>query len=90
MVFLEQGQRHLDYVSSHIDQTYLVESLLSSGQVGWDSILGWEADGNGDKPEIFQWKVFTNFWTVDHERLIRAKIPVLESNYGTWVGITSY
>jgi len=83
-------EQRLDYVSSHVDQTFLVEDLLRKELVHYEDIYGWVDNEAGERPQIFQWKVFTNFWACDFERLIRANIPVLETRFGTWVGITSY
>ena len=83
-------EQRLDYVSSHVDQTHLVESLFQKQLIDFEDIHGWETWENETRPDIFQWKLFTNFWTCDYERLIKAKIPVLETTFGTWVGITSF
>ena len=77
---------HLDYVSCHIDQTPLVEFLLTIPEgICFEDIEGLASDS-----EIFQWLIFPNFCSSDRNRLIKAQIPVLDSKYGRWIGITSF
>ena len=85
-----QADFQLEYVSEHIDQTRLVNELLHDGTFGYEEIFGWHADENECYPEIYQWKVFPHFGRTDYDRLVDAKIPVLENNLGTWVGLTSW
>lgn len=85
-------QWHLDRVSHHINQTMLVNHLLSVEPDLWDDISGWNDDEYGNRPEIFQWLAFPDraFCGLDYDDLIAAEIPVLDTDYGTWVGITSF
>lgn len=40
--------------------------------------------------EVFQWLVFNNFSELDYAKLVENNIPVIQSEYGVWVGITSF
>ena len=81
---------HYDYVSSHINQTMLVERLIEQGIVSYDEITNIYDSETDESREVFQWLAFPNFWKTDYEYLISAHIPVIDSEYGAWVGITSY
>lgn len=81
---------HYNYVSEHINQTMLVHDLLQKWFLDY-SDLQWAYDSETDEYiDIYQWVIFPNFYWSDFEKLIEAKIPVLDTEYGTWVGITSY
>ena len=81
---------HYDYVSRHINQTMLVNDLLKNNFLDY-SDLEWAYDPETEEQiDIFQWVFFINFYGSDFEKLIKAKVPVLDTEYGTWVGITSY
>lgn len=81
---------HLNYVSSHINQTSLVYDLLERAIFSYDDIENFFDPETDATQEVFQWLTFPNFWEIDYERLVSAKIPVLDTEYGIWVGITSY
>lgn len=81
---------HLNYVRSHINQTSLVDDLLKRAIFSYDDIENCFDPETEESTEIFQWLTFQNFWESDYERLITAGIPVLTTDYGSWVGITSY
>lgn len=68
----------------------LVNHLLSSNPDLWDDVLGLDENADGYRPEIFQWLAFAGLAWMDYEDLIAAEIPVLDTEYGTWVGITSW
>lgn len=78
------------YVSVHINQTMLVDSLLKNEIISYDDILGMYNEETEEYTEVFQWLVFNNFYWDDYEKLIKAGIPVIQSDYETWVGITSF
>ena len=79
------SRHHLDYVSRHINQTRLVLEWLQVNLLSYDDIIGWDED-----TEVFQWLAFNHFYETDYERLKKAGIPFLDSEFWTWVGITSY
>ena len=81
---------HYDYVSSHINQTMLVEYLLTYGIVSFDDIANFYDCSIDQYRKIFQFLAFSNFWQSDYDRLKAANIPVLDTEYGVWVGITSF
>lgn len=81
---------HLNYVRSHINQTSLVDDLLKRAIFSYDDIENCFDPETEESTEIFQWLTFQSFWESDYERLITAGIPVLTTDYGSWVGITSY
>ncbi len=81
---------HYDYVSSHINQTILVEHLIKQGIISYDDITDLYDSDTDEYREVFQWLAFPNFWWMDYERLSSAHIPVIDTEYETWVGITSF
>ncbi len=81
---------HYDHVSSHINQTMLVDYLLVQGIVSYDDIANLYDHTTDQCLEVFQWLAFSNFWQWDYDRLKAANIPVLDAEYGVWVGITSF
>jgi hypothetical protein len=68
----------------------LVDSLLKNEIISYDDILGMYNEETEEYTEVFQWLVFNNFYWDDYEKLIKAGIPVIQSDYETWVGITSF
>ena len=81
---------HYDYVSSHINQTMLVDCLLAQGIVSYYDIANLYDSTTDQYREVFQWLTFSNFWELDYDRLKVAKNPVLNTEYGVWVGIISF
>ena len=79
------SQYHLDQVSNHINQTSLVEFLFTVSR----DICHEYIEGAEPGTKIYQWIVFPHFCYIDTESLIEAKIPVINSDYGCWVGVTS-
>lgn len=65
-----QADFQLEYVSEHIDQTRLVNNLLHDGFFDYDEVLGWDAEEDGYRSEIFEWKVFPRFLPDDYNRLV--------------------
>jgi hypothetical protein len=83
-------QHHYKYVSENINQTILVHYLLQKWILDY-SDLEWAYNAETDEYiDIYQWVIFPHFYGSDFEKLIEANIPVLDTEYGTWVGITSY
>ncbi len=78
------------YISVHINQTMLVDSLLKNNIISYDEIYGIYNEETEEYTEVFQWLVFNNFSNTDYEKLIQSGIPVIQSEYETWVGITSF
>ena len=86
----EFTRHHYAYVSSHVNQTYLVEAMFQLGLLDPSEIEG-NYDPEADEyTDIYQWLAFPNFWGADYDCLVEAGIPVLDTDYGTWVGITSF
>ncbi len=78
------------YVRSHINQTMLVDELLKKSIISYDEIQWIYNEETDEYTEVYQWLVFNNFDSQDYEKLIAHNIPVIESDYETWVGITSF
>ena len=78
------------YVSSHINQTMLVEELLKKSIISYDDIEWIYNEETEEYKEVYQWLIFNNFDSRDYEKLIANNIPVIQSDYETWVGITSF
>ncbi len=68
----------------------LVLYLLQHHPDLWDEVQGWHDDADGYRPEIFQWLAFPGFADWHYQSLIDASVPVLDTEFGTWVGITSW
>lgn len=51
---------------------------------------GYENCDNEQSQEIFQWVLYTNFFSSDAKKLDAAGIPYIDNEYGTWIGLTSY
>lgn len=70
----------------------LVEHLLRLYPDWWGEIQGWPENEDEYRSEIFQWLAFPErvFCGLDYDDLIKANIPVLDTDYGTWVGLTSF
>jgi hypothetical protein len=81
---------HYNYVGQHLNQTMLVYELLKSGFLNYDDIRSAYDPETEEYTEIYQWLAFPRFYGDDLNRLAEAGIPVLESDYGDWVGITSF
>ena len=80
----------IEFVTHHLNQTHLVDTLLKKGMVEFCDISGYEDDESGCYPDIYQWLVFPKLWSDHYVQLEEAKIPVIDTDYGTWVGITSF
>ena len=63
---------------------------MKQGIISYDDITDLYDSETDEYREVFQWVVFPNFWQMDYERLSSAHIPVIDSEYETWVGITSF
>jgi len=84
------NSHHVDCVTSHVNQTYLVDQLLHKGVLHYDDISWLKTDTQGDDLHVYQWLVFPKFWDFHYEKLEEAQIPVLDTDHWTWVGITSF
>lgn len=83
-------QLHYKHVNSHVNQTMLVEKLLKSEIISYDDISWFYNEAMDEYTEVYQWIVFNNFSEYDYEKLIANNIPVIQSEYGNWIGITSF
>lgn len=83
-------RQYYKFVSSHINQTILVEKLLETEIISYDDMLWIYSEITDEYTEVFQWLVFNNFSELDYAKLVENNIPVIQSEYGVWVGITSF
>lgn len=83
-------QFHYKHVNSHVNQTMLVEKLLKSEIISYDDISGIYNEITDEYTEVFQWLVFNNFTEGDYVKLAKHNIPMIQSEYEWWVGITSF
>lgn len=81
---------HYDYVSKHVNQTMLVNDLLKNNFLDYSDIQWGYDEETEEYTDVFQWLIFPNFYGYDYKKLVEAKVPVLETDYNTWVGITSF
>ena len=75
MVNSRLGKHHLNYVSYHVNQTFLVDELLKNELIEHEDIHCPHED-----TEVYQWLVFNNFRQYDYEQLEKADIPFIDSN----------
>lgn len=83
-------RQYYKFVRSHINQTILVEKLLEKEIISHDDISWIYNETTEEYTEVFQWLVFNNFSELDYAKLVENNIPVIQSEYGNWVGITSF
>lgn len=81
---------HYKHVNSHVNQTMLVEKLLKSEIISYDDISWIYNEITDEYTEVFQWLVFNNFTEGDYVKLAKHNIPIIQSDYEWWVGITSF
>lgn len=72
------------FIDANFNQSDLVEYLLSEWVFSNEDIQGLDED-----MYIHKWFVFTRFIDEDYEKLIKAGIPILQTEYQTWVWVTS-
>ncbi len=86
-------------VDDNFSQTKLVNKLIEDWILSSSLIEYWITDLDEEEEEsgkwensfdIYEWLVFPKLWDSDYEKLIQAWIPVLKTDYGNWVGTTSY
>lgn len=86
-------------VDNNFDQTELVSNLLSEWFIDFWLIeyhivnLTEEEEETEDWEstiDIYGWWVFPELIDSDYQKLIEAWIPVLRTDYGNWVAVTSY
>lgn len=86
-------------VDDNFSQTKLVNNLIDDWLISPSLIEYYIADLDDEEEEsgewertfdIYEWLVFPRLWDSDYEKLIQAWIPVLKTEYGNWVGTTSY
>lgn len=86
-------------VDDNFSQTKLVNKLIEDWIFSSSLIEYWITDLDEEEEEsgkwensfdIYEWLVFPKLWDSDYEKLIQAWIPVLKTDYGNWVGTTSY
>ena len=72
------------FIDDNFNQSDLVEHLLSEWVFTSDDIQGISED-----QYIHKRFVFTRFIDEDYKKLVEAGIPILQTEYQTWVWITS-
>lgn len=86
-------------VDDNFSQTKLVNKLIEDWLFSPSLIEYWITDPDEEEEEsgkwessfdIYEWLVLPKLWDTDYEKLIQAWIPVLRTDYGNWVGTTSY
>lgn len=86
-------------VDDNFSQTKLVNKLIEDWLFSPSLIEYWITDLDEEEEEsgkwessfdIYEWLVLPKLWDTDYEKLIQAWIPVLRTDYGNWVGTTSY
>ena len=81
---------HVSAVSTHRPQTLLVEELFRTGFLDRDDVRNSDDPETGDPVAIYEWHVFPELVGSDYDSLEKAGIPLLRSEYGTWVGFDSF
>lgn len=77
-------------VSIHRAQTLLVNELLRTGFLDWDDVRNSTDPETGDPASIFEWHLFPELFGSDYDSMEKSGIPLLRSEYGTWVGFDSF
>lgn len=77
-------------VSIHRAQTLLVNELLRTGFLDWDDVRNSTDPETGDLASIYEWHLFPELSGSDYDSMEKAGIPLLRSEYGTWVGFDSF
>lgn len=72
-------------VSWHLNQTYAIWSMLEAGIFAESDFMNLRHPVTGQERPIYEWHVFTELREADYERLDAAGVPLLVSQYGTWV-----
>ena len=81
---------HVRAVSTHRPQTLPVEELFRTGFLDRDDVRNSDDPETGDPMPIFEWHVFPELVGSDFDSMEKAGIPLLRSEYGTWVGFDSF
>ena len=81
---------HVRAVSTHRPQTLLVEELFRTGFLDRDDVRNSNDPETGDPVAIYEWHVFPDLVGSDYDSMEEAGIPLLRSEYGTWVGFDSF
>lgn len=76
---------HVRAVSTHRPQTLLVNELLKTGFLDWSDVRNADDPETGDPREIYEWHLFAELVGSDYDSMEKAGIPLLRSEYGTWV-----
>ena len=71
--------------SWHLDQTRVVAALAACGLLRPDEFYNLET-ADGDPVPVREWHLFTQLRTSAYIRLISAGLPVIVSEFGSWVG----
>lgn len=79
---------HLFKVSWHVDQTFVVWSLVESGAVAIQEFHNLLHPVTGQDVPVYEWHLFTELRGEDYRALLEAGFPLLNSRLGTWVGFT--
>lgn len=75
-------------VSWHLNQTYVIWSMLEAGILEPDDFQNLRHPVTGQDRPIYEWHVFTQLGKRDFEKLASAGIPILVCQLGAWVGFT--
>ncbi|MDO8945297.1 MAG: hypothetical protein Q7U75_19100 [Desulfobacterales bacterium] len=81
---------HVRAVSTHRPQTLLVEELFRTGFLDRDDVRNSVDLETGDPAAIFEWHLFPELFGSDYDAIEKAGIPLLRSEFGTWVGFDSF
>lgn len=76
---------HVRAVSTHRPQTLLVNELLKTGFLDWDDVRNSEDPETGDPRDVYEWHLFGELVGSDYDAMEKAGVPLLRSEYGTWV-----
>ncbi len=66
------------------------EDLIDEDEEDLKNELYLEDFKSSNLPDIYQWVVMPKLWECDFIKLLRGWIPVLRTDCGDWIGITSY
>ncbi len=75
-------------VSWHLNQTYVIWSMLEAGILEPEDFQNLRHPVTGQERPVYEWHVFTQLGKDDFAKLARAGIPLLVCQLGAWVGFT--
>jgi len=75
-------------ISPYMDDTFLVQEMLGQGLFSTAEMKGTRCKQAFD--HVYQWLNADHLFKVDLQKVIQTGVPVIDSQYGTWVGVPKF